>query len=549
MHVSDSVKLALLNVQKESITDVDAFSRPFELDFLKDANVYAQIKTMIETRINKALSIIKSGNEPFDALRELRISPIRSILIPKKTLFDFRQCAYTEPLDEIIFLSLAIALSNKIEKSRIHRNSNIVYSYRLRRDLTSVSEPAYIFDSKYNYTKFRKEISEKAKDENIRVVVACDIANFYDRLNLHRLENTLLAIPEIDHDVVRLINELLLYWSNRDSYGLPVGSNASRILAEASLINVDKFLLEKNIKFSRYVDDYRLFAKDASEAHSWLSLLVERLSQEGLFLNTSKTSIIEAKKVVKDSIPAPNSLAIDATADQEMEKTDLPIIIRGYSGLIPTKFRNISASETDRLRREDQQKIRQSALENDLIEPKDFTKYVRITVAKELWKELAEISAVLKRFPQFVPYYLDCARKHSKPLGSHKSLIIRNVEELIKSPTILEYLRIYAVRFLVLDDFLNKKLVMDCYSDIRRSEGVYLGRAILESIQSLVSREDVLKIKSDFARADRAEKRQILKILRTHLNESEFSAFYKNVSLNEDDVWYPLIHKTERSSS
>jgi hypothetical protein len=34
-------------------------------------------------------------------------------------------------------------------------------------------------------------------------------------------------------------HELLLFWANRDSYGLPVGSNASRILAEASLIDVD----------------------------------------------------------------------------------------------------------------------------------------------------------------------------------------------------------------------------------------------------------------------------------------------------------------------
>lgn len=545
MLVSDSVKLALLNVQKESITDVDAFSRPFELDLLRDTNIFSQVKAMIERKIDTSLSLIKGGSEPFDALRELRISPIRSILIPKKTLFDFRQCSYTEPLDEIVFLSLAIILSNKIEKSRIHKNSNIVYSYRLKPDLVSTREPSYIFDSKYNYTKFRQDISSKAKDDKIKVVVACDIANFYDRLNLHRLENTLHAIPGINHDAVKLLNELLLYWSNRDSYGIPVGSNASRILAEASLINVDKFLVERNIKFCRYVDDYRLFARDASEAHSWLSVLVERLSQEGLFLNTSKTSIIEAKKVSKENIATQNSSVVDSSADHEMEKTELPIIIRGYSGLIPTKFRNISSSETDRLRREDQQKIRQSALENDLIEPKDFTKYVRITVAKELWKELAEVSTVLKRFPQFVPYYLDCALKHSKPLGDHKGLIIKNVEELIKSSTILEYLRIYAVRFFAHDDFLNKKLVMDCYSNLRRSEGVYLGRAILESIQSLVSREDVLQIKSDFTRADRAEKRQIIKIMRTHLSPNEFNAFYKNISLNEDDIWYSLIQKAK----
>lgn len=549
MEVSDSVRLALLNIQKEGITDVDAFSRPFEIDFLKDKDIFKQIKMLIEGRINEAFSVIKNGKEPFEGLRKLKVNPIRSVLVPKKTLFDFRQCAYIEPLDEVIYLSLALILSNKIEKERIHKKSNIVYSYRLKPALNSVQDPTYIFDSKFNYTKFRQEISAKAKDEKVKVVVACDIANFYDRLNLHRLENTLHAVKGIDQVAVRLMNELLLYWSNRDSYGLPVGSNASRILAEASLINVDKYLLERKIRFNRYVDDYRLFAKDASEAHSWLSVLVERLSQEGLFLNTSKTSIFEAKKVNRENIVVANNSAIEAVVDQEMEKTELPIIIRGYSGLIPTKFRNISKSESDRLKNEDHQKIRPLALENELIEPKDFTKYVRIVVAKELWQELAEISSVLKRFPQFVPYYLDCARKHSKQLVSFKERIVQNVEELIQNPSILEYLRIYIVRFLVNEEFLNKKLVMTCYSNLKRSEGFYLGRAILESIENIVSREDVLQIKGDFTRADRAEKRQILKILRIHLNASEFGAFSKNISLNENDVWFSFIQKEKSITS
>lgn len=546
MEISHAVRLSLLNILKESTTDVDAFSRPFEINFLKNKDTFDNIKSLIETRINSALAILENGDDPFDALRELKVSPVRSVLVPKKTLFDFRQCAYIEPLDEIIYLSLAIAISNKIEKARIHKKTGAVYSYRLRPDLASEKDPTHIFDTKINYTKFRQDTSARAKEDKVKVVVACDIANFYDRLNLHRLENTLHAIDGVDKNIVRLINELLLYWSNRDSYGLPVGSNASRILAEASLINVDKYLLERKISFCRYVDDYRLFARSASEAHSWLSILVERLSHEGLFLNTSKTSIIEAKKVIHENFIVPNTSDIEAAADQEMAKTELPIIIRGYSGLIPTKFRNISRNECERLKLENHQEMRSTALESELIDPKKFTKYVRIVVAKEIWGELSNISTVLTRFPQFVPYYLDCTQKHSKELEEHKHIIIKNIEDLIKNPSILEYLRIYIIRFLAHDEFLNKSLIMECYSNLKRSEGVYLGRAILESIENIVSREDVLQIKRDFTRADRAERRQILKILRLHLNASEFNTFYKNISLNESDVWYPMIQKSER---
>jgi len=375
--------------------------------------------------------------------------------------------------------------------------------------------------------------------------VACDIANFYDRLNLHRLENTLHAVRDINKDAVKLVNELLLYWSNRDSYGIPVGSNASRILAEASLINIDRYLREKKIKFCRYVDDYRLFAQDASEAHSWLSILVERLSQEGLFLNTSKTSIIEAKKVVHENYTIQNTQAIESTIDQEMEKSGLPMIIRGYSGLIPTKFRNISNAEQQRLLKEDHVKLH-AALLKELIDPKDFTKYIRMIVAKELWEDVANTSLVLTRFPQFVPYYLDCVRKNSSTLIQYRDLIVTNIEKISIDPNILEYLRIYIIRFLVSDDFLKKDIVMDCYKNLKRSEGVYLGRAILEAIEKILNREDILQIKNDFTRADRAEKRQILKILKLHMNIGEFGSFYKNISLNENDIWYGFIQKAEK---
>ena len=122
-------------------------------------------------------------------------------------------------------------------------------------------------------------------------MVECDFSNFYDRLNIHRVESILLSSDSIDKDIVHLINQVLLFWANRDSYGLPVGSNASRILAEASLVEVDNYLISKKIDYCRFVDDYRIFAKDAYTAHSHLAILVHCLSREGICLNIQKTRI------------------------------------------------------------------------------------------------------------------------------------------------------------------------------------------------------------------------------------------------------------------
>ena len=540
MDLKTSVKLALLNVMKESITDVEVFKKPFELEFLKNTKYFNLIKDIIEQRFINAFNITSSKHEPFTALKELKINPLRNILVPKKTLFDFRKCGYIEPLDEIIYLSLAIMLSNKIEKERIHKKSKIVYSYRLKPDLVKEQKPTYLFDLKMNYTSFRNDVSNKVKDSKIKVVVSCDISNFYDRLNLHRLENTLLAIHDIDIQAVKLLNEMLLYWSNRDSYGIPVGSNASRILAEASLINVDKYLLDKGINFSRYVDDFRLFANSASQAHSWLSILVERLNQEGLFLNTSKTSIASASEIKQArSIKLPQN----KNTDVEMEKSTLPLIIRGYSGLIPTKFRKLSRREKANLSETNIIEDKERKIDIDLVDPKNLLKYIRTLVAKEEWKELATTSSVLRRFPQFTPYYLDCIIKHTGSLKDYKDLIIETVIELANDSNILEYLRIYVIRFLSNEVFLSKKIVINTYYQLKRSEGVYLGRAVLECIEDYVIRDDLLEIKKDFVRADPAEKRQILKLLKLKLNENEFNAFYKNISLNDNDPWYDFIAK------
>ena len=208
MEIKDAVRLAILNIQKESITDVDVFARPFEVNYLAQEKNKKIIYDIVVERIKNALDKLNKGKEPFEALKELHLSPLRSILIPKKNLFEFRKCSYTEPIDEIIYLSLVLLIAPKIEKQRINSNKEIVFSYRLKKDLIEERKPTYIFDFNFSYTPFRTSISKKAQKTGAKIVISCDISNFYDRLNLHRLENTLLALPGIDKNVVALINEM-----------------------------------------------------------------------------------------------------------------------------------------------------------------------------------------------------------------------------------------------------------------------------------------------------------------------------------------------------
>ena len=151
-----------------------------------------------------------------------------------------------------------------------------------------------VFSKDVGYSSWKEETKRRAEKPDCNFIVSCDIAAFYDRVNIHRIESTLLSIG-IEPALVKQTNDLLLFWSKKDSYGIPVGNVASRILAEAALIDIDQYLISENIVFTRYVDDYRLFAPSLIIAQEWMNKLTTRLFRDGLMLNTGKTQIKSAQ--------------------------------------------------------------------------------------------------------------------------------------------------------------------------------------------------------------------------------------------------------------
>jgi hypothetical protein len=462
--------------------------------------------------------------------------------MPKKEFFDFRKCALIDVTDEIKYLAIVLKLAKKIESKRILKSKNVVFSYRFKND------SGYLFDPKYNYTSFRKYVSDQKRKRTIKVVVETDISNFYDRLNLHRLESNLLAIPNIDEGLVSLLNELLLFWANRDSYGLPVGSNASRILAETSLIEVDEYLNSHKINFCRFVDDYRIFAKDSATAPHHLSLLVEKLNSVGLFLNSRKTKVIDVSEYtnviednnisIENSMTANNSIEETTSSSEEKRNAfEIPKIIRGYSGNIPTKFRQLTKSEAEKLRLEDPFEIMKRMKENILLDPKEIVKLTKIIVATETYNLLTEYNTLLLKFPQFLPYITDVLIKYENNLSDDEIEKIRNgFSEWMKNDNSLEYIKVYLTRLLSTGKYSNKEVLMDSFRNLKRNSGDYIGRALLEALDGMITRTELLEIRGYFVRADNWEKRQILRMTRKGLSQGENSPFYKDVKLHNSDI-------------
>ncbi|MDO5653390.1 MAG: RNA-directed DNA polymerase [Brachymonas sp.] len=518
MDIDKAIKLAIANVKREGLTDI--FPRPEEVNLLKNPFFEQEVAKQVETRIK--------GN----GLQSLKVHPIQHVLLPKKDPFDFRRAALMQPIDTITFLALVLSIADVIEKSRPPIAKNHIFSYRLK------PRDGVLFNPKYSFTSFEQHVSTRAKQARTKVLVKCDIASFYDRLNLHRLESTLLDLP-LEKPRVKLINELLLFWANRDSYSLPIGGNGSRILAEAALLSVDDFLISHKISFCRFVDDYRFFAPNIKSAHAWLTMFVERLFLEGLSINPSKTSLEDVSARGKDSFSKSSSV-FSTNEDRPRRETEATRLIVGYTGTVPTKFRELSEKESIQLKEENLQETIQKFKSTIVVEPDDIRRLLRILVAKKAYTELSILPDVLDRFPQFTPLAVDLLVKKTDEISDKTRESLREyfIERLTNFERIPEYILIAIVRLLGATGYECKSSLLELLRNLKRNAGSFIGRCIIDALHGIASRSDVLEIRQYFNRADAWERRAIIRLVDAHLSEEEKRPWLKNVKIHmSDDIF------------
>lgn len=171
----------------------------------------------------------------------------------------------------------------------------IAFAYRFKMD----DAKATMFDTGLGWGAFHRSALEEAKAHSI--VLTTDISDFYQRIYHHRLDNALKQASN-NKEAVGRIMDLLFRLSVRTSYGLPIGGNAARLLAELLLNRVDRLLLTRGMRFKRFVDDYIIFAGNMDEAQRNLAILSETLMiNEGLSLSRLKTRLASQSEFKRSS--------------------------------------------------------------------------------------------------------------------------------------------------------------------------------------------------------------------------------------------------------
>lgn len=207
----------------------------------------------------------------------------------------FRWASQLDPLWNAAYLGWVLIIAEEIEKVRIPVADEIVHSYRYKWDENEKT----IFNRIVGWKSFVDKAVAKAADYDF--VVSCDISEFYLRINHHRLEDAIRHLPGGDVAAERL-QPFLSNFTRTYSLGLPIGGPASRLLSELVLNHIDSLLLNEQVDFIRFVDDYYIFARSYEDAFRSLVLLTRMLIEnQGLQLQKSKTRIMSSSEFLASS--------------------------------------------------------------------------------------------------------------------------------------------------------------------------------------------------------------------------------------------------------
>ncbi|EMO4162005.1 RNA-directed DNA polymerase [Morganella morganii] len=327
IYKSDDLKSAFALAVKNIINfgDTDIFPFPYETRMFDD--IFKELLDSLE-------ETHKDFNNKINECPPVNISTCSTV-----GYNGYRWATLIDPYWNAYFLGITLLLASKIEIDRV--NTSYVYSYRFLPDYTSGS----LFDKNINWRKFQEDSLNLAKnDSSINYIVTCDIADFYTRIYHHRLENALDRINP-NKNISSKIKKLIQIFSGTNSYGLPVGGPASRILAELSLDSLDHILLINKIKFKRYVDDFIIFCDTKESAHSILTLLSQKLMEnEGLTLQKHKTNILSKDEFI--SLTQSKLFGSEEDGDSPMKAKfmSLPIRYDPYSQNANEQYEEIKDS-------------------------------------------------------------------------------------------------------------------------------------------------------------------------------------------------------------
>ena len=212
-------------------------------------------------------------------------------LLSPKSRYSFRVITQLDPLEYLAFTALLHDVGPQLEKVRIPVSDQTVLSWRF-----ALGPKGQMYDPQHEWLEFTQRCKQLGSEAEANWVVVADIADFFPRVYIHPVEQTLARATGASPQAYCLLRHLR-NWNAFVSYGLPVGVSGSRIIAEATISDIDRGLTALRRRYCRYADDIRIFCANEIEARDALEQLARTLFENhGHTLQPSKTDILSIKE-------------------------------------------------------------------------------------------------------------------------------------------------------------------------------------------------------------------------------------------------------------
>ncbi len=433
--------------------DTDIFPEVFEFDAIRED--WDAVKTYIKNT---------------DILN-WEIRAFRRCLVPKHR-FGFRISTQLDPLDFLVFTALVYEVGQELELERIPTIDDIVHSFRFQPE-----QNGRMFSEHYSFHSFQQASLKRCEEHSFSHVVIADIADFYPRLYTHRIENALDRALGSGHMHAVALRTLINHWAGSYSYGIPVGSSASRLIAELCLSDVDQSLLSENAKYLRYSDDFRIFCNSEGDAYKYLTLLARVLyNNHGLTLQQNKTKIITVEAFKTIYLRENETRELDTLTERFFDLLDQIGIENPYEDI-----------DYDSLQPEHQRALDNLNLESILVEHLKEEE-PDLSLLKFLLRRLGQLGDVdiatyiFDNFSKFVPVIretIEYLLKQNTLTSEQKKVFGERIISIYndKTSTVshLEYSRMYVLRPFALDGNWDSedhyiRLYNDAIDDFSRRE-------------------------------------------------------------------------------
>lgn len=176
---------------------------------------------------------------------------------------------------------------------------------------------------------------ERYRERSRQLADTHDYGAAIDQIYSHRVRASIEASGNGLENVANDIEAVIHAINSGASKGIPVGCDASAILAEGIMIDVDQLIARNGIRHTRYVDDIRMFSNDPQRLQTIIETLSEYLyDHHRLHLNSAKTRLLPQEqfisRVLLDHFDAETEAAIsrlgqlDPYGNNELEEDDVP---------------------------------------------------------------------------------------------------------------------------------------------------------------------------------------------------------------------------------